>query len=103
MPLFLKIGAIDIHEERGGVALHILNSVGRRVFDCTGLSPHPWLTNVLCSSDRHPSGAQRLSESGSGEKNFTACRQSNSKFTVNTEGRNLTATDYCSVVRRIAA
>lgn len=77
---FLKIDAIHIHEERGGVALHIRSSVGRLVFDCTGLSPQPWLTNVLCSSDRHPSGAQSLSESGSGEKTFTACRQSNIKY-----------------------
>jgi len=71
---FLKIEAVDIYEERGGVALHILNSVGRWVFDCTGLSPQPWLTDVLCSSDMHPSGAQSRPERGNGEKNFSALR-----------------------------
>jgi len=85
------------------VAPHIRNSVGRRLFDCTGLSPQQWLTNILCSLDRHPSGAQSLSESDCGEKNFTACRHSNSKYTDIREGCDLTATEYCSVVRSIAA
>lgn len=84
------------------MALHILNSVGRRVFDCTGLSPQPWLTDVLCSSDIHPSGAQILSERGSGVKNFSARRQSNSKYSDNTEGCDLTSSDYCCVVCSIA-
>lgn len=72
-------------------------------FDCTGLSPHPWLMNGLCSSDRHPSGAQSQSERGSGKKDFTARRQSNIKYTDITEGCDLTATEYFCVVCSIAA
>lgn len=62
-----------------------------------------WLTNVLCSSDRHPSGAQSHSKRGGGEKKFTTPSQSNNKYTNITKWCDLNATEYCSVVFSIAA
>ena len=72
-------------------------------FDSAGLSPHPWVTNVLSSSNRNPSGAQSRSKRSGGEKNFTARRQLNSKYNDITEGCDLTATEHFCVVCSIAA
>lgn len=76
------------------MAPHILKSVWRRVFDVTGLSPYPCLTNILCSLDRRPSGSQSHAKRGSGEKSFTTPSQSNNEYTNIKEWCDLNATEY---------
>ena len=60
--------------------LTFFTSLVWRVFEFTGLAPHPWLKDVLCLSDRHPAGAQSQSKRGGGAKRFTTPRHSNSKY-----------------------